>query len=55
MTEEKTSLNDIWNNHWNNYIHFCRIMEPYINLYYSIKHGNIGLLKYAMREIYIIL
>ena len=30
-------------------------MEPYITLYYLIKYGNIGLQKYAVKEICIII
>ena len=29
-------------------------MEPYITFYYTIKNGDIGLLKHAIREICII-
>lgn len=55
MQEERASLADIWNDHWNNYVRFCSIMEPYMTLCWFIKYGDIGLLKHAMREIYIIL
>lgn len=55
MSKEKTSLNQVWNDYWNNHIRFCSIMKPYITLYYLIKYDNIGLLKYAIREICIIL
>lgn len=55
MQEERASLGGIWNDHWNNHVRFCSIMEPYMTLCWSIKHGDTGLLKYAMREICIIL
>lgn len=55
LKKEKASLNEVWNDHWNNHIRFCSIVEPYMTLCYSIKHGDIGLLKHAMREICIIL
>ncbi len=55
MTKEKISLNDIWNDYLNNYICFYSIIELYITLCYSIKYSNLDLLKYAMKEIYIIL
>lgn len=53
MNEERLSRS--WNDHWNNYVRFCKAMEPYLTLCYSIKHGDIGLLRHAMREICVIL
>lgn len=44
-----------WNDHWNNHIRFCMMMEPYMTLSSSIKHGDIGLLRHAIREITVIL
>ena len=46
---------DIWNNHWNNHVRFCCIIEPYMTFDYTIKNGDIGLLKHTMREVCIIL
>ena len=47
----KSSLN----NHWNNHICFCEVMEAYLTFCYVIKWGDVGLLRNAMREIAIIL
>ena len=33
---------------------FCKILKPYITLYYAIKHGNIGLLRHALQEVAVI-
>lgn len=33
---------------------FCTIIEPYITLCYAIKHGDISLLRYALREVTVI-
>lgn len=55
MEEKAFALVNIWNDHWNNHIRFCRTMEPYMTLYYTIKNDDIGFLKYMMREIYTIL
>lgn len=46
-----SSLND----HWNNHIRFCAVMEPYMTLSYAVKHGDIGLLRNAIREVCVIL
>ena len=54
MEEKAFSPADIWNDHWNNHICFCRTMKLYMTLCYAIKNGDIGLLKYAMREVCII-
>ena len=43
------------NDHWKNHIRFCTVMEAYLTLCYSIKWGDVGLLKKAMREVTIIL
>ena len=55
MEEEATNPAEKWNDHWNNHVRFCRIMEPYMTFCYAIKNGDIGLLKHAMREVCIIL
>lgn len=44
-----------WNNHWNNHIRFCMVLEPYMTLSYTIKYGDIGFLCHIMQEISIIL
>ena len=54
MEEQKTRPGEIWNNHWNNHICFCSIIKPYMTLHFAIKNGDIGLLKYVIREICII-
>lgn len=46
---------NLLNDHWNNHLRFCRMMEPYMTLCYAIKHGNIGLLRHALREVCLIL
>lgn len=43
------------NNHWNNCLCFCALIELYLILSYSVKWGDVGFLKIAMREIAIIL
>lgn len=50
----KTSSTN-WNDHWNNHVRFCMVMEPYMTISYAVKHGDIGLLRHAMREVCIIL
>lgn len=45
------SLND----HWNNHIWFCNVIEAYLTLCWSIKFGDVGLLRDALREVTIIL
>ena len=55
MEEQKTKPGEIWNDHWNNHIRFCRVMEPYMALCYAIKNGDTGLLRYVIREICIII
>ena len=47
----ESSLND----HWNNHVRFYVVMEAYLTLCYSIKWGDVGLLRNALREIAIIL
>ena len=54
MKEERTGP-QAWNDHWNNHVRFCRVMEPYMTLCYAIKHGDTGLLRHAMREVCLIL
>lgn len=44
-----------WNDHWNNHVRFCMVLEPYMTLSYAIKHGDIGLLRHAMQEVSVIL
>lgn len=54
MKDQRTtefSLND----HWNNHVRFCTVMEAYLTLCWSIKWGDVGLLKDALREVTIIL
>lgn len=46
---------DNLNDHWNNHLRFCQVMEPYLTLCYAIKFGDIGLLRHAMREVCIIM
>ena len=55
MEQEATKPGENWNDHWNNHVRFCRIVEPYMTLCYAIKNGDTGLLKHALREICIIL
>ena len=55
MEEQETKPGEIWNDHWNNHIQFCRVMEPYMTLCYAIKNGDTGLLRHAIREICIII
>lgn len=43
------------NDHWNNHVRFCVVMEAYLTLCYSIKCGDISLLNNALREVAIIL
>lgn len=45
----------LWNDHWNNYLRFCKVIEAYLTLCYSIKYGDISLLRGTMREVCIIL
>ena len=53
--EKKAAKPDkYWNNHWNNHVRFCRIVEPYMTLCYTIKNGNMGLLRYALKKLCII-
>lgn len=49
--QDEASVND----HWNNHLRFCNVIEPDMTLCFSIKHGDIRLLRHAMREICIIL
>ena len=55
MEQEATKPGENWNKHWNNYICFWRIIEPYMTFCYAIKNGDTGLLKYVFRTICIIL
>ena len=55
MEQEATKPGENWNDHRNNHVRFCRIVEPYMTLCYAIKNGNTGLLNHALREICIIL
>lgn len=55
MKIQRTSIAELWNDHWNNHVRFCNTMEPYTTLCYAIKHGDIGLLRHAIREICVIL
>lgn len=53
--KHESTNEDSWNDHWNNHLRFCKVMEAYLTLCYSIKHKDVGLLQSAMREVYIIL
>lgn len=53
--KHKSTDENSWNDHWNSHLRFCKVMEAYLTLCYSIKHGDIGLLRGAMREVCIIL
>lgn len=53
MSQEATSESS-WNDHWNNHVRFCTVVEAYLTLCYAIKWGDIGLLQDAMREICVI-
>lgn len=52
---ENESPYQTWNDHWNNHLRFCKVIEAYLTLSYSIKHGNIGLLQNTLREVSVIL
>ena len=54
MEVERTEETN-WNDHWNNHLRFCKVVEAYLTLSYSIKHGDIGLLQAALREVGVIL
>lgn len=43
------------NDHWNNHVRFCSIMEPYLTLCWSIKWGDVGFSQNAIRELTIVL
>lgn len=53
--EAKADLGGIWNDHWNNHMRFCAVMEPHMTLCFEIKHGDIGFLRHALREVAVIL
>lgn len=50
LKDQRTSESSL-NDHWNNHVRFCVVMEAYLTLCYSIKWGDIGLLKSAMCEV----
>lgn len=52
--KNKTAGNS-WNDYWNNYIRLCEVIEAYMTLCFAIKHSDIGFLRVALREVYIIL
>ena len=54
MRHQRTTESSL-NNHWNNHICFCKVIEAYLTLCYTIKWSDVGLLRNAMREIAIIL
>lgn len=54
MDQETTKPEENWNDYWKNHARFCRIVELYMTLCYSIKNGDTGLLKHALREVCII-
>lgn len=47
--------NNLLNNYLNNHLCFCRVIEPYMTLYYTIKNGDISLLRHALKEVCLIL
>ena len=53
MKDQRTSEVTL-NDHWNNHLRFCTVMEAYLTLCYSIKWRDIGLLRSAMRKVTII-
>ena len=55
LKDPRSTTERSWNDHWNNHVRFCNAVEAYLNLCYSIKNGDIGLLRDALREVCIIL
>lgn len=55
LKSERTGSPRNWNDHWNNHLCFCKVMEAYMNLCYAIKFGDTGLLRHAIRDVAIIL
>ncbi|MCJ1349198.1 hypothetical protein MMC31_007434 [Peltigera leucophlebia] len=53
--ENERTTEDGWNDYWNNHLRFCKLMELYMSLCYTIKFGDTGLLRHIIREICIIL
>ena len=53
--EAKADPGGIWNDYWNNHVKFCAVMELYMTLCFVIKHGDIGLLRHALRKVAVIL
>lgn len=53
--EIKTSLEEIWNDHWNNNVSFCGRIQLYMTFSYKIKCRDIGCFKYVFEEITVIL
>lgn len=43
------------NVYWDNHVYFCQVIEAYLTLCYFIKHGDIGFLQNAIREVCIIM
>lgn len=54
MIKEAPKPNKGQNNHWNNYVRFCNIMEPYMTVCSTIKKRDIDLLRNVMREVAVI-
>lgn len=54
MEEKTTNSKKYKNDYWNNYVHFCHIIEPIITLYHAIETGDIVFFCQKIREIYII-
>lgn len=52
-TKLKT-ISTYWNDYWNNHVRFCNVIEPYMTLFYSIKHGDIGFFWHTLWEITVI-
>lgn len=54
LKDQQSKTESSWNDHWNNHVRFCNVVEPYLTLCYSIKNGDIGLLRDALQEVCII-
>lgn len=54
INEKAIKPDEMWNDYWNIYICYYKIIEPYITLCYIIKNKEKELFQYIMKEIYII-
>lgn len=54
LKDKYSTTKKSWNNHWNNHIRFCIIIEPYLIFYYFIKNRDIDLYRDVQQEICII-